>query len=200
MENQSEEKESIQLLPEKDFEELPLTKKITAWVINVGRIIIIVTELIAFSVFIGRIKLDRELTDLTNDLENQLIILQNARDFEGNFRDLQERLKIIGDLRQKQVPANQVLSLFPALLPSDTKLTGLTFQPETNEINLIAETNSATGFAQTIQNLNSSPQIEEIALTSGRFSAKEGTYNFSLAIKFAEAGVSNTKSQAPITK
>ncbi len=177
------ERTSIELLPEEKFEEYTLGKKLTAWIISVGRIVIIVTELIAFSVFVGRIKLDRELTDLTNSLENQLIVLQNAADFEKDFRGLQERLKIIKDLRQEQAPTNQIFSLFLILLPEEVELTSLTLQPEVNESYLLAKTGSVTGFAQAIQNLKKSPKIEEIILTSGRFSAKDGEYHFSLAIK-----------------
>lgn len=178
------EKTSIQLLPEKKFEELPFSKKLTTWVISVGRIVIIVTELIAFSVFIGRIKLDRELTDLTDALENQLIVLENAQKFEKDFENLQERLKVIKDLRQAQVPASRTLSLFSDLLPQRVELTSLTFQPHANEAQLLAQTNSTTGFADAIYNLKNSSRIEEIALTSGRFNAEEGTYHFSLTLKF----------------
>jgi Tfp pilus assembly protein PilN len=178
------EKTSIQLLPEKEFEEYPLSKQLTTWIIKVGRLIIIATELIAFSVFIGRIKLDRELTDLTDSLENQLTILENAQDFETDFRDLQERLEIIKDLRQKQIPTNQTLSFLFFLLPSGVELTDLTLQP--GNAYLIAKTYSPLSFAQTINNLKNSPRIEKITLTSGRFSSKEGTYNFSLALKLDE--------------
>lgn len=181
---ENSEKESIELLPEKEFEELSLSKKLTTWIISVGRVVIIVTELIAFSVFVGRIKLDRELTDLTDALENQLIILQNAKEFERDFKDLQERLEIIRDLRQNQVPAGATLSLLSPLLPPEVELTGLTLDPPANESYLLAKTGSATAFAQTIHNLKSSKKIEEIALTSGSFSAKDNTYNFSLVIKF----------------
>ncbi len=180
------EKEAIELLPEKKFEEYPLAKKITAWVVSIGRVVIIITELIAFSVFVGRIKLDRQLTDLTDALENQLIILQNAQGFEGEFKDLQKRLEIIKELRREQVTTSQTTSLLSALLPQNVELTGLTIEPKAGESYLLAKTNSATGFARAINNLKSSPQIEDIALTSGRFSAKDGTYHFSLALKFME--------------
>lgn len=183
MPENSEEK-SIELLPPERFEEYPLGKKLTTWVIKVGRIIIIVTELIAFSVFVGRIKLDRELTDLTDALENQIVILKNVEDFERDFRDLQQRIEITKELRQKQVPASKTISLLSSLLPADVELTGLTLQPETGESYLLAKTGSATAFARAIQQLKNSPEIKEIALTSGRFDAKDGTYHFSLAIRF----------------
>ena len=180
------EKKSIELLPPEKFEEYPLSKKLTTWIINIGRVIIIATELIAFSVFIGRIKIDRELTDLTDALENQLVILENARDFEKDFKDLQQRLQIIKDLRQKQVPTSKTISLLSSLLPENVELTGLTLGKD--ESYLVAKTSSATAFAQTAHRLKSSPKIEEIALTSGRFSAKDSTYHFSLAIRFGNEG------------
>lgn len=181
MPEENEKKESIELLPQKTFEEFPLSKKLTTWVINVGRIIIIVTELIAFSVFIGRIKFDRELTDLTDALENQLIVIENAKGFAEDFQDLQQRIAIIKELRQEQVPVSPTISHLVSLLPPDVELTGLTLDGD--ESYLMAKTSSATAFAQTILNLKNSPKIKEIALTSGRFSAKDGTYNFSLEIK-----------------
>lgn len=176
------EKESIELLPEKKFEEYPLSKKLTTWIINVGRIIIIFTELIAFSVFIGRIKLDRELTDLTEALENQLLVVENAEEFAKDFQDLQQRIATIKKLRREQVSVSPTVSLLTSLLPQDVELTGLTLGGD--EAYFLAKTGSATAFAQTILNLKSSPQIKEITLTSGRFQAKDNTYNFSLAIKF----------------
>jgi len=175
------EKTSIQLLPEKEFEEYPLSQQFTAWVIKVGRIVIIATELIAFAVFIGRIKLDRELTDLTDTLENQLAILQNAQDFENEFIDLQTRLKIIGELRQNQVAVSPTLSLFSTLLPADVELTDLALQSDAAD--LTAKTSSPLSFARTVNNLKNSLEVAEIALTSGRFQAKDNTYYFSLAIK-----------------
>ena len=181
MEQQQNEKTSIQLLPEKKFEEYSFSKKLTTWVISVGRIVIIVTELIAFSVFIGRIKLDRQLTDLTDALENQLVILENVESFERDFRDLQQRLQTIKELRQNQVPTGETISFFISLLPQNVALTELALQPR--ETRLMAKTGSVTGFAQTIYRLKNSPRIEDIALTSGRFSSKDGMYHFSLAIK-----------------
>lgn len=182
------EKTSIELLPEKKFEEYSLSKKLTTWVISVGRIVIIVTELIAFSVFVGRIKLDRELTDLTDALENQLVILENVESFEQDFRDLQERLQTIKELRQNRLSTGKAISFFISILPQNVVPTELSFhsdQPEDGSggAYLMAKTNSVAGFAQTIYRLKNSPKVEDITLTSGRFSSKDGMYHFSLAVE-----------------
>jgi len=183
MEKKQSEQASIELLPPKKFEEYTLGKKLTTWIINVGRIIIIGTELIAFSVFVGRIKLDRDLTDLTSDLENQIVILENVAEFEQDFRDLQQQLQTIKTLREGQTRTSDTVSLVSSLLPPDVALTGLTLQPH-GESYLMAKTSSATAFAHAIQKLKSSSKIGEIALTSGRFNAKDNTYHFSLTVKF----------------
>lgn len=189
MEKKQSEQASIELLPPKKFEEYTLGKKLTTWIINVGRIIIIGTELLAFSVFVGRIKLDRDLTDLTSDLENQIVILENVAEFEEDFRDLQQQLNVIKTLREGQTRAGDTVSLVSSLLPQDVALTGLTLQPNQPEAGrgesyLMAKTGSATAFARAIQKLKSSSKIREIALTSGRFNAKDSTYHFSLTVKF----------------
>lgn len=178
------EEKSIELLPKKTFEEYSLGKKLTTWVISIGRVIIIGTELLAFSVFIGRIKLDRDLTDLTSELENQIVILENVAEFEEDFRSLQRQLQTIKGLRREQTSTSEVVSLISSLLPQDVVLTSMTLQPDLSY--LTVKTNSATAFARTIQQLKNSSQIKEITLTSGRFNAKDSAYHFSLTIELED--------------
>lgn len=180
-----EDKRFIELLPKLSFEELTLSKKLATWVINIGRVIIIGTELLAFSVFVARIKLDRELTDLTEALENQQLILRNAHELEVSVRNAQQRLSSIRELRQRQKPAAKVLTFFSGKLPPNVIPTGLTL---TNpyEVSLSAKTNSALDFAQMVARLKESPKVEEITMTAGRFAAKDGLYHFSLSITLSK--------------
>lgn len=171
---------SIELLPQKSFEEYPLSQKIIAWMANVGRIVIILTELLAFSVFASRLKLDRDLTDLTDAIENRLVIVQNAKDLEKNVKVLQLKLKVIGELRDQQVPTAKVFTLLARTIPKDITLVGLTF--EKDELFLIAKTPSATSFSQMVSAIREVNQVSNVQLTAGRFSAREAQYNFSLSL------------------
>lgn len=179
-----EDKKFIELLPKLSFEELALSKKLATWVINIGRVIIIGTELLAFSVFVARIKLDRELTDLTETLETQQLILKNASDLEVNVRRVQQKLSSLKELRQRQRPAAKVITFFSGKLPPNVILTDLTLE-RPQEVTLSANTNSALDFARMVTRLKESPRVEEVAMTAGRFAAKNSAYHFTLAIQLS---------------
>lgn len=179
-----EDKKFIELLPKLSFEELALSKQLATWIINIGRVIIIGTELLAFSVFVARIKLDRELTDLTETLESQQLILKNARDLEVNVRRVQQHLSSIEGLRQRQKPAAKVITFFSGKLPPNVILTDLTLK-RPREVTLSAKTNSAPDFARMVTRLKESSKVEEIAMTAGRFAAKNSVYQFTMSIKLS---------------
>lgn len=171
---------SIELLPKTTFEEYPLGKKLVTWMANIGRVVIIFTELLAFAVFVSRLKLDRELTDLTDAIENKMVIVQNAQSLERDVKDLQSRLGVIKDLRRQQIPTAKVFSLLADALPTEVTLTGLTY--EADQLFLMAGTPSAESFAQLIKNIREEVLVSEIQLTAGRFSAEDARYDFSLAL------------------
>ena len=56
-------KHEIELLPKEEWEKTSFGKFIK-WTLNVGRYIVIATELIVILAFVSRFKLDRDLTDL----------------------------------------------------------------------------------------------------------------------------------------
>lgn len=68
------------------------------WTFSVGRVIIILTELIALSAFLYRFSLDRELIDLHDSIKNKKIIVENLKNNEEKFRNLQERLSLVATL------------------------------------------------------------------------------------------------------
>lgn len=68
------------------------------WTFSVGRVIIILTELISLSAFLYRFSLDRELIDLHDSIKNKQIIVANLKNNEEKFRNLQERLALVSTL------------------------------------------------------------------------------------------------------
>lgn len=175
----------IELLPQKTFEEYPLSKKIITWMANVGRVVIIATELVAFSVFVGRLKLDRDLTDLTDSIENKIVIVQNAQGLEKKIKDLQQNLSTIKKLRRQQIPTAKVFALLTRTIPKDITLVGLTY--EQDQLFLTAKTPSAASFAGMVKTIKQVEQVSEVRLTAGRFVAKDEQYDFSLSLIIASS-------------
>src|SRR3989344_9329514 len=68
------------------------------WTLSAGRLIIILTEILALSAFLYRFSLDRNLIDLNDKIKNEEIILNYLKKNEENFRSIQDRLSTIDKL------------------------------------------------------------------------------------------------------
>jgi hypothetical protein len=176
---------TIELKPPIKFEELNVPQKITTWIVKIGRVVIIATELLAFSVFVARIKLDRDLTDLSDQLENQLAVLQNAQSLEGTVRDYQTRISLIKELRENQTSAAKMITFFVERIPAPIILTGLSLDTQ-GGFDLSAKTNSAPDFAQMVAVFKGEKVVQDIAMVAGRFDSKQGFYHFTLNIKLSD--------------
>jgi reverse gyrase len=69
-----------------------LLDRFVNWALNVGRAVIIVTEIIALTAFLYRFSLDRQLIDLTSKIRNEQAVLNLLKENEEIYRNLQNRL------------------------------------------------------------------------------------------------------------
>src|SRR3972149_11726382 len=63
--------------------------EILKWALTVGRLLVILTELTAFSAFIYRFTLDRTLIDLHEKINQEQAIVASLKDREAIYRNLQ---------------------------------------------------------------------------------------------------------------
>lgn len=91
--------------------------EIVRWALSVGRLLIILTELVAFSTFIYRFTLDRTLIDLHEKIGQQQAIVGSLKNREENYRNLQGRLldaSTITETGKKNVQiANEIIEKTP---------------------------------------------------------------------------------------
>lgn len=62
------------------------------WALTIGRLVVILTEIIALSAFIYRFSLDRQLIDLHTKITQEQAIVNYLKDNEATYRNLQDRL------------------------------------------------------------------------------------------------------------
>ena len=67
-------KTTIEFIPQEDWEKTSFGKFLK-WLLNVGRWIVIVTELIVIIAFVSRFKLDRDLTNLNEKVKQKQAII-----------------------------------------------------------------------------------------------------------------------------
>ncbi len=71
-----------------------LFERIINWALGVGRVLIIITELIALGAFLWRFGLDQQLVDLHTKIKQKQAIVAAFKRQEDEYRNLQDRLSI----------------------------------------------------------------------------------------------------------
>jgi len=153
---------NIEFLPREDWEKGTFGK-ILKWVLNVGRHIVIFTELIVILAFLSRFKLDRDLTDLGEKIKQQQAIITSWSGFEKEFRFLNQRLQTIEDLRKSQLEAGEILDELASLTPVDVYLSD--FNVDNEQISLTATALSEKGLGTLLKNLKGSSKFENVSLS-----------------------------------
>lgn len=176
-------KDKINLLPKDEFESSALGK-FFKWAVSVGRWIVVFTEFIVICAFLSRFYFDTKLANLFDDLKQKQAIVDSALSFEDNFRELQDKTKMIKTiLAQENRPAGYFTDI-NRLLPLNVFLSEIGF--DENQINLSGYALSESGLNAFLQNLVAYPATEKITLTnvSNKKGASSGIdFNISVTLK-----------------
>ena len=174
-------KKEINLLPKEEFEKKPLGKFLI-WALNVGRWIVIVTELIVILAFLSRFKLDRDIADLYESIRTKQAIIAASASFEKDFRFFQNRLATIDQLTRDQFKTGEIIAAVAAATPPEVALD--TLSVEKQELKLSGLALSETGLKVLINALSSSPLFSEIELGNvGRKLETDAAIKFNLTAK-----------------
>ena len=117
-------KKTINFLLEDELEKSPLGKFLK-WALNIGRHIIIFTELIVITAFAARFKLDKDLANLHEEIIQKQTIIESSAELENEVRFLQKRLTAI-DMAQKQsLKTSFILEELSRIIPFDVVFSDL---------------------------------------------------------------------------
>ncbi len=152
----------INLLPEASFE-TTTAGRVLSWVLSSFRIIVIVTEIIVMIAFLSRFWLDAQNTDLNDEIKNKTAVLSASKDFEREFKNIQNKLNVFSKLTENQGIYTDTLSNIVSYLPSDLFLTSITFEGQLIEIEGYSP--NEVSIQQLIVNLSSSGKFSDIALS-----------------------------------
>lgn len=83
--------------------------KFIDWALSVGRIVIILTEIIALSAFLYRFSLDRQLVDLHDTIKVQQAILDSQKTQEKLYRSIQAKLAVAAQTQKQAQTMSQLL-------------------------------------------------------------------------------------------
>jgi Tfp pilus assembly protein PilN len=173
----------INLIPKEKWE-TGVLGKILKWALNVGRYVVVFTELVVIGAFLYRFDLDRQLTDLHEEINQRTRVLASYEDLETKFRRLQAQLKLVKESEVSGVDTSKILAGISQITPLDTVYKTITMAP--NKINLEGETLSDAGLATLLVRAQESPLFEEVSLENITSTGKQGQmieFRLSLSLK-----------------
>lgn len=181
--------QTINLLTQKDFDRT-LVGKFLRWALTYGRYIIISTEIIVLLAFIYRFSLDRQITDLNEEIDQKAAIVAANSGFESSFRNLQNRTQQISSLIAGQNKISQVLIHLEQIAPAGIKFNTLTVAE--NKVTISATLLTSSTLSTFVNNLRSSPLLSHINITQA---ARSGTESLETKVQIE----AELQSQTPLT-
>ena len=178
-------KAQINLLPKDEFEASNLGR-ILKWALSTFRIIVIVVEMVVMAAFLSRFWLDAKKTNLDEEIEQKQATILAQSTFEDDFRDIQERLKIFSQMKEKDDEVTASLSTVTSLLPSDIILSSYTLAK--GEVTLKGTTPNEISISQLIANLEASELFSDVSL-NGITTDPENISILLFTLKLSEKGV-----------
>lgn len=150
------------------------------WALSAGRYLIIFVEIIVLAAFLMRFKLDTDIADNKDAINQQLPFIKALQGDESLIRQTQFQLTSLKDLRTKQYNYNQILDKIAAQTPSGVVIGNL-------ELNL-SGSNLAMKMTGTAQNNDQVSSLLFGLKTDGGFtdaslasvSLSQGLINFSI--------------------
>ncbi|HOI04925.1 MAG TPA: PilN domain-containing protein [Candidatus Woesebacteria bacterium] len=150
----------VNLVPKDPFLETAIGRSLK-WTVNVGRYIVIFTQLVVIVSFLTRFFLDRQVTDLNVTINQQKNAIEAYHDLEENFLFVQAQ---IADVKQLQQESN-LIEIFPILnetIPDNVILDELTIKP--NEVLFTGIALSQEALNVLVNNVKLSPYFTDIAM------------------------------------
>ncbi|HVA96871.1 MAG TPA: hypothetical protein VND99_04400 [Candidatus Acidoferrales bacterium] len=150
---------SINLLP---HEKENLLTQFLDWALTIGRLLVILTEIVALGTFVYRFGLDSQIVNLHDKIKSESFIVDNFQDAEKTFRDIQDRL---ATSKQYTTVGNTTSNIFIEITKlGQNKITfkDLTVSTQNAKIEVEAPTGGAlTDFVNALKN---SPSVTGVSV------------------------------------
>lgn len=176
-------KKQVNLLPNDEFES-STAGKFVRWAVDVGRWIVVLTEFVVICAFLSRFYFDTELANLFDEIKQKQAIVESASSFGDNFRQVQNKTKLIKNLLAQQSPPSPLVSQIASLMPLSISLNEMSFSE--NLLKLSGNAFSENDLRVFLSGLTNYPKLTEVTLTdvsSQKDMAMGITFSISAVIK-----------------
>ncbi|MEK7450557.1 MAG: PilN domain-containing protein [Patescibacteria group bacterium] len=145
-------------------EQISVLDKVINWALTVGRLLVILTELIALSSFLYRFSLDRQLIDLHSKIKQEQAIVAILKNNEDKYRNLQDRLSLASSFSNSENATPKIFQDVIRFAPSDMTFNSLTLNK--NGINIDASIQTTSSLSSFVNSLTNYPLIKTVAISN----------------------------------
>lgn len=157
-----------------------LAVKLINWLLSAGRYIIIFVEILVLGAFLARFKLDGDLIELKENIEEQIPFIQSLKNDEALIRKLQFQITSLREIKTNSPDYTEILKNISKKLPKEVTLQTINFERTIGKTS-IKFSGTARNYRQLqifIVELKSDPQFSDVNLASVEL--QEGTITFSV--------------------
>ena len=142
----------------------PLLERLMDWTLTIGRLIVIITEIIAITAFIYRFSLDEQLANIRSSIRDQKAIISNLRNDESKYRNLQDRLDLISTFSKKATKTNQTITDIANLIPSSVQINSLVVNM--GRVDMSVDLHSTSDLKQLVSSLEKYNNTSSISINN----------------------------------
>lgn len=142
--------------------QIPLFDKFIGWSLTIGRLIVILTEVVAVMAFVYRFSLDERLVDLHSAIKQKQNVISVLKSDEDKYRNLQERIALAATFSEKAVKSSQTITDIANLASKQAKVNNLSINND--RVNIAADVSSVSSLADLIETLKNYKNIKSISI------------------------------------
>ena len=132
------------------------------WTLSIGRLVVIVTEVIALGAFIFRFSLDQQLIDLHSKIKQEQAIVNYLKDSESSYRNLQSRLIISSN--SSKISSNRVRLFDDVIGLAPQNITFGDFSLNNQGFGVTVNSDSVNALQTFVNSLKSYPAIASVSI------------------------------------
>jgi Tfp pilus assembly protein PilN len=170
-------KQSIDLVKNKSN----LLDDLLKWALSFGRLLVIIVEIVAFSAFIWRFSLDRQLIDLNDKIKQEQAIIEAMKPREMEYRNLQQRLATIKQIDSTGNKSYQTLKDIVAFTPAEITYNSITVAND--EIKIDSNIQSISSLTSFINSLKEYPSVLSVNINSIQNKSQTNSVNVIIDVK-----------------
>lgn len=182
---------SINLLPHKSESFL---SQFLNWTLTIGRLLIILVEMLALGTFLYRFSLDMQIIDLHDKIEAQSFILANFSSSEATFRDLQDRLATINRYDEIGSTTTSIFRDITELGQGQVTFRNLTV--ETTTATIEAQAPSASALSAFVEKLRQHPSVSTVSIDKVENNTSAATVTVTVTASLKPAAFDTTEQES----